>query len=271
MDNTHNHSHSHTHDISGVSGKKIFWVTVLNATITLTEIIGGFLSGSLSLLSDAIHNLSDTLSIALSYIANRIAKKPKNSKKTFGYKRAEIIAGFINSSILFLLSIAFLFSAYHRFVNPEIIHGTLMIIVGTIGLLANFISVFLLEGDAHDNLNIKASYLHLLSDTVSSVGVVLGGIMIQIWGIMWVDPVVTVLISLYILKETSKIILKTINILMQGSPDINIFDLTNDVVSFENVIDIHHIHTWMLNDQEVFFEAHLKMKNINLDIVNKTI
>src|SRR6056297_1071500 len=130
---TESHDHSHQ-EVSNMSGKKIFWVTVLNATITIVEIIGGLISGSLALLSDSIHNLSDTLAIALSYVAYRISLRPKNMRKTFGYKRAEIIAAFVNASVLFALSGMLIIEAFKRFANPEPINGMLMMIVALVGL-----------------------------------------------------------------------------------------------------------------------------------------
>ena len=185
----HEHEHNHLEaghtDVATLSGKKIFWVTLLNATITIAEIVGGILSGSLALLSDAVHNLSDTVSIAISYFANKIAQKPKNLGMTYGYKRAEILSAFINSTLLLAISALLIFEAFKRLKSPESINGTLMITVALIGLIANFISVFLLEKDSHENLNIKSSYLHLLSDTVSSVGVLAGGVVIKLWGIVW--------------------------------------------------------------------------------------
>lgn len=257
----------HSHEISDLSGKKIFWVTVLNATITLSEIIGGILSGSLALLSDAIHNLSDTISIVLSYSANKIAKKPKNSNKTFGYKRAEIISAFINSSILFLISFWLIYEAYKRFKNPEIIDSNLMLIVAIIGLLANFISVFLLEKDSHENMNIKSSYLHLISDTISSIGVILGGITIKIWNITWVDPMITIFISLYILRETWHILRKSIDIFMQGSPDLDYDKIKMDIEKIEKVNNIHHVHAWMINEKTIHFEAHIDLEDVKLSEV----
>lgn len=264
----HEHEeHEHSHEISDLSGKKIFWVTVLNATITLSEIIGGILSGSLALLSDAIHNLSDTISIILSYSANKIAKKPKNSNKTFGYKRAEIISAFINSSILFLISFWLIYEAYKRFKNPEIIDSNLMLIVAIIGLLANFISVFLLEKDSHENMNIKSSYLHLISDTISSIGVILGGITIKIWNITWVDPMITIFISLYILRETWHILRKSIDIFMQGSPDLDYDKIKMDIEKIEKVNNIHHVHAWMINEKTIHFEAHIDLEDVKLSEV----
>lgn len=262
----HNHSDSsdHTHEISSLSGEKIFLVTVLNVVITITEFVGGLISGSLALMSDSLHNLSDTIAIALSYFANRISKRPKSLKKTFGYKRAEILAAFINSGILFGISIMLIFEAYKRFNTPEIINVNLMIIVALIGLIANFISVYLLEKDSHENLNIKSSYLHLISDTVSSVGVVIGGIVIKIWNIMWIDPLITILISIYILKETWHILKKTVDILMQASPQIEYDNIKAAVEKIEGVKNIHHIHAWMMNEKTIYFEAHLDMNDMKI-------
>ena len=264
------HSHSgHSHDISNISGKKIFWVTVLNAVITAAEVVGGLLSGSLALLSDSVHNLSDTIAIALSYFANRVAQRPKDTRKTFGYKRVEILAAFINSAALFAISAFLIFEAWKRFRNPEVINGTLMITVASVGLVANLVSVFLLEKDSHGNLNIKSSYLHLLSDTISSVGVVLGGIAIKIWGITWIDSLVTLLISLYILRETWHIISKTITIVMQSSPDLDFDEIKEKIEKIEHVKNIHHVHAWMINENVIHFEAHIDMEDMNLSEVEK--
>src|SRR5690554_4885206 len=164
------------------TGKKIFWVALLNAGITVAEVVGGILSGSLALLSDAVHNLSDTMAIVLSYVANKIARRSKDAKRTYGYKRAEILAAFINSAVLLAVSLLLVFEAYKRWRAPESIDGTLMIAVALIGLLADLLSVYLLQKEAHKSLNIKSSYLHLISDTISSVGVLAGGIAIELWG-----------------------------------------------------------------------------------------
>jgi cobalt-zinc-cadmium efflux system protein len=266
----HNHSESgHTHDVSNLSGKKIFWVTLLNAMITIAEIVGGILSGSLALLSDAVHNFSDTVSIALSYFANKIAQKPKDPRRTYGYKRAEILSAFINSTVLLAISVLLIFEAIKRLKSPENINGTLMIIVALIGLIANFISVFLLEKDSHENLNIKSSYLHLLSDTISSAGVLAGGIAIKLWGIFWIDTLITVLISLYILRETWLVIKTTVSILMQSSADLDFQAIKNDVEKIDKVKNIHHVHSWMINEKTIYFEAHIDMEDMPLSEAEK--
>ncbi len=268
----HNHEHDHaghSHDISALSGKKIFWVTVLNAVITTAELLGGIFSGSLALLSDSLHNLSDTMAIALSYAANKIAGKPKNIRKTFGYKRAEILAAFINSAVLLGISVLLIYEAVKRFRHPELINGSMMIIVATIGLFANLISVYLLEKDSHRNLNIKSSYLHLISDTVSSVGVVIGGIAIKLWQLTWIDPVITILISLYIIREVWHILKKTIDILMQSSPNIDYESIKTRIENIDGVNNIHHIHAWMVNENTLHFEAHADIEDMMLSEVEK--
>jgi len=270
----HNHVHSnrengHIHEPAKLSGKKIFWVALLNATITVAEIVGGILSGSLALLSDAVHNFSDTVAITLSYFANRIAQRPKNANKTYGYKRAEILSAFVNSTVLLAISIVLIFEAYKRWQTPEQINGTLMAVVALVGLTANVISVVLLEKDSHSSLNIKSSYLHLLSDTISSVGVLVGGITIQLWDILWIDPVITVLISLYILRETWSVIRKTVDILMQSSADLDYEAIKSDIELINKVKNIHHVHSWMINENTAHFEAHVDMEDMPLSEAEK--
>lgn len=271
-DHNHEHNHldtGHTHDVSNLSGKKIFWVTLLNAAITITEIVGGLLSGSLALLTDAVHNLSDTIAIALSYFAYKIAQKPKDAKRTYGHKRAEILSAFINSTVLLAISIVLIFEAFKRLAAPESINGTLMITVAIFGLAANFISVYLLEKDSHDNLNIRASYLHLLSDTFSSVGVLIGGIAIKLWDAVWIDPLITVLISLYILRETWRVIKITVDILMQSSAAIDYDAIKKEIEGIDKVKNIHHVHSWMTDEKTIYFEAHIDLEDMHLSEAEK--
>lgn len=262
----HEHSH-HSHDVSGLSGTKILGVTLLNATITVAEIVGGLLSGSLSLLSDAMHNLSDTLSIILTYVAHLIAQRPKNQRKTFGYKRAEILSAFLNALVLSVISLTLIIEAIRRFQNPETIETGLMLIVAVIGLFANLISVILLEKDSHHSLNIKSSYMHLMADTLSSVGVILGGLAIRFLNWTWVDSVLTLAIALYILKETIGILRATIDILMQASPKLDYDAIKKDIEAIDHVRNIHHIHAWTLDEKSIFFEAHIDLDDQSLSEV----
>ena len=249
--------HAHEHASVALSGTKLIGVTVLNAAITVIEIIGGVLSGSLSLLSDAVHNLSDTLSIVLTFFAWKISGRKKNSRKTYGYKRAEILAAFINAASLIVISVFLIFEAVKRLMNPETIHTNIMIGVAAFGLAANLISVFLLEKESHGNLNIRSSFLHLLGDTISSVAVVGGGLAIKYLGWNWVDPLATTGIAVYIGFQSFKIVKRTVDILMQSSADLDYEAMQKDIESFPEVKGVHHVHTWHANEDTIFMEAHI--------------
>jgi cobalt-zinc-cadmium efflux system protein len=266
----HDHSGHHHHHIDAelISPARFRFVTLLNLIITLAEFIGGIVSGSLALLSDAVHNLSDTVSIVISYLAYKISKKENDAKRTFGYKRAEVIAAFINATSLIVISVFLIFEAVKRFFNPEPIQGYIMLIVAAIGLLSNFISMLLLHAGSKENMNIRSSYLHMLGDTVSSVGVILGGIAIIYLKIYWIDPLLTIIIALYIAKESLHIIKSTTNIIMQGSPDLSIKDIEKDLTSIPEIINVHHVHTWMINENTIHFEAHIDVKDKMLSELN---
>ncbi len=253
--------HQHSHEVSKISGKRIGFVSFLNLFITLSEIFGGIFSGSLSLLSDAVHNLSDTVSILITYFANKIAHKEKNIRKTYGYKRSEILAAFINASALLVIAAFLIYEAVKRFLHPVGIDGTLMLVVATVGLLGNLLSVFLLEAQSHENMNVKAGYLHLLGDTLSSVGVILGAIAIKIWSVTWVDPLITLLVSFYLIRESWEIVVKSVNILMQSSADLDYVQLERSVCELPGVINLHHLHTWLGNEKEIYLEAHVEVED----------
>ncbi len=254
-------AHDHNHGSNQLSGKKLFFVTGLNALITITEIIGGLMSGSLALLSDALHNLSDTLAIVLTFVTNRIGQKDRDVKKTFGYKRAEILAAFVNASMLTLISGYLIVESIKRFFNPELIDTGLMLVVAIIGLLANLLSVFLLKQDAEHSMNVKSSYLHMMGDTLSSVAVIFGGILIRYFNVFWLDSVLTLLIALYILHEIFEVLMESIDILMQASPIEDLNPIVDAIQGMNGVNNIHHVHVWKLDDEQIHFEAHIDFQD----------
>ena len=249
----------HGREQVNLSAAKYLGVTLLNGLITVVEVAGGIMSGSLALVSDAAHNLGDTVSILLSYAAWKIAGKDNDVRRTYGYKRAEIIAAFVNASALLAISLFLVFEAVQRFRKPETIHSGIMIGVALFGLLANFISMALLKKGAHGNMNVRSSYLHLLGDTVSSVGVLGGGIAIRAWGLFWIDPLVTVLISLYIMRQSWLIVRNSVGILMQSAADLDYGAMQREIEALPEVRNIHHVHTWMANEETVYFEAHIEL------------
>lgn len=254
--------HIHLSDIEKKEGKHLFITILLNFVISIAEIIGGIFSNSLALISDAFHNLSDGLAVLITYIAVKISRKDSNIRKTFGYKRIQILAALFNSVVLIVISIFLLYEAYKRFMQPEPVKSEIMFIVAFIGLLANFAGVYLLRRHSNRNINIKSAYLHLIGDTLASVAVIIGGILIYFFEIYWIDPLVTILISLYIIKATVSILTETYNILMQGTPkDINILDIKYEIENLSEVKDIHHVHAWNLSDKEIHFEAHVDLND----------
>ena len=252
----------HTHNHHAVNEKNLLVATLLNLVITVVEIAGGFLSGSLALLSDALHNLSDTFATFIAYIAILIGKREANQKKTFGYKRLEILAALINAVILIVISVFLIEEAWHRWQNPAPINSMIMLVVGMIGLLANLYAVLILRKDASKSINVKAAYMHLIGDSLSSVVVILGGVLIRIFKFDWIDPIITVLISIYIIRSGFVILKESVNILMQSAPDHLDLPLIKHRVEKEpEVFNIHHIHAWMLTDQEVHLEAHVELES----------
>ena len=261
------------HHHHAVSGKNLLLTIILNIIITISQIIGGVLSGSLALLSDAMHNFSDVLSLVVAYIANRLAARPNTQEKTFGYKRAEILAAFFNAAVLIGIGIFLIIEAFHKFYNPQNINSVWVIALGALSIVLNALSLFLIKDDTHDNMNMKAAYLHLLTDVMTSVAVVIGGLLMYYFNLFWVDPLVSVLIAFYLIWASIGIVKESIFILMQFAPsNIDINDVTKTIQKNENIENIHHIHLWKLNDNMVLLEAHLDFyKNLTLEETNKII
>jgi len=259
----HHHKNEHT-------GRNLAITVILNAVITIGQFAGGIVSGSLALISDALHNLSDVISVILAYLAHRIGLRPQTLKSTFGYKRAEILAAFINAVSLIAVSVFLIFEAVKRFMDPLEVDYRWMLGLGFLGLVANGVSVFVLHGNREENLNIKAAYLHLIGDALTSVAVIAGAVCIWLFQVYWIDPLVTVLISVYIFVHTFKILNESVGILMQFAPqEIDQKEVVSVLEEIKEIKSVHHIHLWQLADHQVFFEAHLVLaENIPISETN---
>jgi len=231
---------------------------LLNSLITIAQIIGGFLSGSLALLSDALHNLTDVSSLIISYIASVLSKKKATKTRTFGYKRAEIIAAFINASSLIVIAIYLVFEAINRFFKPQKIEAELVIWLSILGIVINGLSVLLLKKDSVNNINIRSAYIHLLTDMLASIAVLIGGILMKFYQVFWVDAALTVAIAIYLIIVGISLLKESFNILMLFTPkEIRIEDVVQEVIKEEQINNIHHIHIWQLNESEIHLEAHI--------------
>jgi len=258
----HNHAHHHP----DTKGKNLLISIVLNILITVGQVIGGIISGSLALLSDALHNFSDVLSLVVSYVATKIAKKEASKTRTFGYKRAEIIAAFVNSATLMIVAIILIKEAIERFVNPQTIESTIVIWLSLLGILANGFSVLLLKKDANHNMNMRSAYLHLLTDMLASVAVLVGGVLMKIYEIYWIDPLLTIIIGVYLIYMGYDLLKSSTKVLMLFTPDtIEVEEIVRAISKIDPIKNVHHVHIWQLNEQEVHLEAHVDFnKNITL-------
>jgi len=256
----HHHHHHGTHQHgAGTSTITRLWISIfLNLGITLAEFIGGILSGSLSLLSDALHNLNDTASLGISLVSRKISGKEADPDKTFGYKRAEIIGAFINLVTLVIIALFLVKEGIERFYNPRPIDGMTMFVVAIVGLLGNFITAVLLYRDSKENINIKSAYIHILSDGLSSVGVIIAGWLILQYQLYITDTILTLIISGYILWQSYFMLRHTIDILMEGTPaDIDLGEVNRAMHSVARVRDVHHMHVWRLDERNILLESHV--------------
>jgi len=254
LGNHHNHNHHYT-----VEGKNLLFSIVLNLVITTAQVIVGFISGSLALLSDALHNFSDVLSLVFSYIAHKLSKKKASLNQTFGYKRAELIAAFVNAITLIIVALFLVYGAIERFFNPQHIESELVIWLSILGIVVNGLSAFMLKNDADNNLNMKSAYLHLFTDMLASVAVLVGGLLMKYLQWFWVDSVLTLVIALYLLVVGFDLLKKSTQMLMLFTPThIDVNTIINEVHKITGVNKLHHIHVWHLNDDELHLEAHLE-------------
>lgn len=241
---------------------------LLNAVITITQAIGGVLSGSLALLSDALHNFSDVISLIISFVANRYATKAASEEKTFGYKRAEIIAAFINAASLIILASFLIYESILRFITPEPIQADWVIALAILGIAVNGLSVLLLHSSAAQNMNLKSAYLHLMSDMSASVAVLLGGIAMYYYEWFWVDSVLTLGIALYLLVMGYQLLKDSFHVLMLFTPDsIDLKKLRLAIKIDPRIQNIHHLHVWRVNEYENHLEAHIDF-NENISIAD---
>ena len=254
--------HDHSHRSTQVSGRNMAIAIILNIIITIGQVIGGLISGSVALLSDALHNFSDVVSLILSYITNRLAKRKSTEQQTYGFKRAEIISAFVNSATLIAIAIYLIVEAVERFINPKEVDYDIVIYFAIGSIIINLISVIILHRDSKDNMNIKSAYLHLLTDVLTSVAVMIGGLLMKYFGIYRIDSILSVLIAIYLIFSSYKLTFESIKILMQFTPkNLDVKDLCNSICELDEVVNTHHVHLWQLNDKDIFFEAHIDLHN----------
>jgi cobalt-zinc-cadmium efflux system protein len=261
--------HNHHHHQTNVDDSSIWklWVSIfLNLTITLAQVIGGIIANSLALLSDAVHNFNDSMSLVTTLVTKKIAKREASSSKTFGYKRAEIIGAFANLITLVIVALFLIKEGIERFIAPEPIDGLTMFWVAMIGLAANLITAALLWKNSKDDINMRSAFIHILSDALSSVGVIIGGWLIIQYDWYIIDTILTILIGSYILWHCYHMLRETIDILMEAKPEnINIDELKVTMADIDKVCGVHHVHVWRLDEHSTLLESHIVIEKEDLD------
>ncbi len=247
--------------------KKLLVAIILNLFIVFSQIGFGIYSNSIALITDAVHNFQDVVSLIIAFVALMYMQKKPTEYMTYGYLRSEVMAGFINSAILIGAIILIIFSSIERLLYPTEINSFYVIVVGAIAFFINAFSAYLLgfhhhehnhHHHYHEDINIKAAYLHLLSDAGMSLGVVIGGIFMYLYKIYWIDPFISIIFSFYILKETFPLLKKSYLILMESVPsNINIANIKKELMKIEHIKDIHDVHVWALSSKDIYFTAHI--------------
>jgi cobalt-zinc-cadmium efflux system protein len=260
----HDHSHSHWHEHT--SDQRLVLALALNLLLTVVEVIAGLLSGSLALVADAVHNLSDCGSFVIALVARRIGRWPSDDLRTFGYRRAEIIGALINLTILIVISIFLIYEAVERFFFPRTIDGWIVVVVATVALAVNVATAAVLYAISRDNLNVRAAYLHNMADSFSSLGVIVAGAVILWFGVLWIDSAVTLVVAVFTIWHSLPDIRRSIHILMEGAPsDVESAGLIAALQSVTGVAGVHHLHVWELDEHHRALEAHIVVEPAQLD------
>jgi len=244
------------------TGKNLGLTILLNLFITVAQVIGGIISGSMALLSDAAHNFSDVLSLIISWVAKRLSGKTRTLAQTYGYKRAEIFAAFVNSTTLIVIAGIIIKEAIERFFHPVEVQGNLVIYLAALSILINGLSVLLVKKDAKESMNIRSAYLHLFTDMLTSIAVLIGGLVIKYLGWTWIDSTLSLLIAIFLIYSSWTILKDSLKILMQFTPStIDIEKIATKLQSISGVKNLHHIHVWQLDEHEIIFEAHVDVED----------
>jgi cobalt-zinc-cadmium efflux system protein len=257
----HGHDHGHRHHAfqagRDASGRRLVWVLVVTAVFMVAEVVGGLVSNSLALLADAGHMFTDVAALGLSVFAMRLAKAPPTGKRTFGYVRLEILAALVNGAALLVISGFIFIEAWQRLRAPVVIDGVVMLVVATLGLAVNALGAFLLHGHAHENLNVRGAYLHVIGDLLGSVGAILAGVIVLTTGWSPIDPIISAVIGLLILYSAWNLVREAAEVLLEAAPaHVDLDAILADLEGIEGLSDVHDVHVWTLTSGFVALSAH---------------
>lgn len=250
--------HDHAHIDPEAGDRRVIAAIAVNMALTVAQIVGGILSGSLALIADALHNFSDAISLIIAFAARKIARRPRDADMTFGYGRIEVVAALINYTTLIVIGLYLLYEAAMRFADPQPVEGWLIVIIAGIALVVDAATAFLTYAMSKSSVNIRAAFLHNVADALGSVAVIVAGTLILLYDWRLVDPIVTVLIAGYILWQSFREIGPVVRILMLGSPpEIETDAVLGTVRGIDGVTSIHHAHFWQMDEHRAALDAHV--------------
>ena len=248
----------HHHHHAPESDRGLLFAVGINVLLTLAQVIGGIISGSLSLIADALHNLSDAASLGIALFARKISRRPADESKSFGYQRAEVIAALINLTLLITVSLYLIYEAVWRIVEPQVVAGLIIVLVAGVALIIDIITALITYRLSKSSMNMKAAFLHNLSDALTSIGVIIAGALILLYEWYWVDTLLTFLIAGFVLWQGMIMLPKTIHLLMEGTPEnLSSAEIKSSMEEVGDVQDVHHIHIWNLDEHRIALEAHV--------------
>ena len=252
------HGHDHSHDLRGTSKRSLAIALILISSFMLAEVVGGVISGSLALLSDAGHMVTDAMSIALALFAMKVADRPPSAERTFGYRRAEVLAAMVNALSLWVIALWVLVEAYHRIRDVPHIEGGLMLVVGILGLFVNVAAAWVLHRSSKHSMNVEGALRHVMADLLGSVAVVISGVVIVIWEWTIIDPILSVVIALLVGHSSWRLTVKVFKVLLEGVPDhIDVYRLCSDIEDVRGVTLLHDIHVWTISSGLEALTAHV--------------
>ncbi len=264
-DHTHNHTHDHTHKHHHHADNetRLLWAMLLTGGFMVAEVIGGFISGSLALLADAGHMLTDSSALFMAWAAARITHRPADDERSYGYHRVQILAAFINGLAFFVIFVWIVVEAVQRVLHPVHVHADTMLVVAALGLVVNLVTFFVLHGGDQADLNLKGALVHVIGDLLGSVAAISAAVIILWTGWMPIDPLLSILVALLILRSAWFVTKRSAHILLEGTPEeINVTELRETVKSqIPDVLDVHHVHVWSLTTDRPLLTAHVQVRS----------
>jgi cobalt-zinc-cadmium efflux system protein len=259
----HDHGHAHGQDASADNERRVLWTLVLTAVLMVAEVVGGIAAGSLALLADAGHMLTDTASLTLAWAAFRIGRRPHDTRRSYGYHRFQVLAAFVNGVALIAVVGWIAIEATRRLLSPIAVEGGLLLVIASVGLLVNVASFALLHGGDRENLNMRGAALHVMGDLLGSIAAMIAGAVIYLTGWTPIDPLLSVLVALLILRSAWLLVRKSAHILLEGTPDwLDVDELKTELVAaIPAVQDVHHVHAWMLTSERPLLTMHARVRD----------